>query len=117
MKEIVKKEVVEKRIGYEITDKQFGDALKYAENKQEQIYQREKRPVVLQNQYFAKLIEEYVRSLIFSKFTMDLCRTLHDMEKEHPVIDKSAPHGYSYCSSSCSINQVKNYNMEDKIYE
>lgn len=36
-------------------------------------------------------LEEYVRSLAFSKFTMDLCRTLRDMEKEHSIRNQSAP--------------------------
>lgn len=90
-KEIVKKEEVEELLRYEITDEQFDEALKYAEHKQQYIYQQEKRLVVLQHWYLVKLTEEYVRSLAFSKFTMDLCRTLCDMEKEHPVIDKSTP--------------------------
>lgn len=47
--------------------------------------------IVLQHWYLVKLTEEYVRSLAFSKFTMDLCRTLQDMEKEHPIINQSAP--------------------------
>ena len=46
------------------------------------IYQREQREVVLQHWYLVKLTEEYVRSLAFSKFTMDLCSALRDMEKE-----------------------------------
>ena len=54
-------------------------------------YQREPRKVVMQHWYLVKLTEEYVRSLAFSKFTMDLCRTLRDMEKEHPITDRSAP--------------------------
>ncbi len=37
--------------------------------------------MVLQHWYLVKLTEEYVRSLALSKFTMDLCSTLHDMEK------------------------------------
>ena len=41
--------------------------------------------------YLVKLTEEYVRSLAFSKFTMDLCRTLRDMEKEHSIRNQSAP--------------------------
>lgn len=66
-------------------------AADYARHKQEYIYQREHRQVVLQHWYLVKLTEEYVRSLAFSKFTMDLCRTLQDMEKEHPIINQSAP--------------------------
>lgn len=81
MKEIVEKREVEELLGCEITDEQFEEALKYARHKQEYIYQRERRQVVLQHWYLVKLTEEYVRNLAFSKFTMDLCRTLRDMEK------------------------------------
>lgn len=66
----------------EITDEQFEQALKYARHKQKYIYQREQRKVVLQHWYLVKLTEEYVRNLAFSKFTMDLCSALRDMEKE-----------------------------------
>ena len=86
-----RKKEVEELLGCEITDEQFEEALKYARHKQEYIYQREHRQVVLQHWYLVKLTEEYVRSLAFSKFTMDLCRTLQDMEKEHPIINQSAP--------------------------
>ena len=48
-------------------------------------------PVVVQHWYLVKLTEEYVRSLAFSKFTMDLCRALRDMEKEHSASCQSAP--------------------------
>ena len=102
MKEIVEKKEVEELLYHnplfiktfylcEITDEQFEEALKYARHKQEYIYQRERRQVVLQHWYLVKLTEEYVRGLAFSKFTMDLCRTLQDMEKEHPIINQSAP--------------------------
>ena len=91
MKEIVEKREVEELLGCEITDEQFEEALKYARHKQEYIYQRERRQVVLQHWYLVKLTEEYVRNLAFSKFTMDLCRTLCDMEKEHSIRNQSAP--------------------------
>jgi hypothetical protein len=92
MSEIVRKEEVEELLGCEITDEQFQEALKYAKHKQEYIYQREQREIVMQHWYLVKLTEEYVRSLAFSHFTMDLCRTLRDMEKEHLVkTDRSAP--------------------------
>lgn len=91
MKEIVEKREVEELLGCEITDEQFEEALKYARHKQEYIYQRERRQVVLQHWYLVKLTEEYVRNLTFSKFTMDLCRTLRDMEKEHSIRNQSAP--------------------------
>lgn len=91
MSEIIKKEEVEQLLGQEITDEQFSEALEYAKNKRDYIHKTERRPVVLQHWYLVKLTEEYVRSLAFSKFTMDLCRTLRDMEKEHSVKDQSTP--------------------------
>lgn len=81
MSEVVSKKEVEELLGCEITTEQFEEALKYAERKQAYIYKREKRPVVLEHWYLVKLTEEYVRSLAFSKFTMDLCSALRDMEK------------------------------------
>lgn len=91
MNEIVEKEEVEQLLGCKITDEQFEEALEYASRKQEYIYKREQRTVVLEHWYLVKLTEEYVRSLAFSKFTMDLCRTLRDMEKEHSIRNQSAP--------------------------
>ena len=90
MSDDVKKEEVEALLGYEITAQQFEEALKYARHKQEYIYQSEGRTVTLQQWYLVKLTEEYVRNLAFSKFTMDLCRTLSDMEKEHLLNYKGA---------------------------
>ena len=89
MNEIVEKEEVEQMLRCEITDEQFEEALKYAKHKQEYIYQQEQSSVVLQHWYLVKLTEEYVRSLAFSKFTMDLYRT--GMEKEHSIKNQSAP--------------------------
>lgn len=77
------KNEVEELIGCNITDSQFVEALEYAKKKQAYIYEREQREVVLQRWYLVKLTEESVRSLAFSKYTMDLCRTINDMEKEH----------------------------------
>lgn len=90
-KDIVKREEIEALLGFKITDEQFAEALEYADRKQKHIYEQEKRAVVLQHWYLVKLTEEYVRSLAFSKFTMDLCKMLNDMEKEHSVNDQSAP--------------------------
>lgn len=100
MSETVKKEEVEELLECEITDGQFEEALKYAKRKQAYIYDREKRPVVLQHWYLVKLTEEYVRSLAFSQFTMDLCRALRDMEKEHSVRNQSAPTDIHIVSAS-----------------
>lgn len=91
MGKVVKREEVEDLLGFEITDEQFNEALEYAKRKQEYIYEREHRAVVLQHWYLVKLTEECVRSLALSKSTMDLCRTLRDMEKEHPANCQSAP--------------------------
>ena len=91
MRDIVKKEEIEQLIGCGITDEQFNEAFEYAKRKQDYIYKQECRPVVLTHWYLVKLTEEYVRSLAFSKFTMDLCRNLRDMEKERPVKKPKRP--------------------------
>lgn len=80
----IRKEEVEQLLECGITDEQFDEALKCAKRKQEYIYGQERRPVVLQRWYLAKLTEEYVRSLAFSRLTMDLCGNICNMEKEHP---------------------------------
>lgn len=87
----VRKEEVEQLLGCEITDEQFEEALEYATRKRDYIYKLEQSPTVLQHWYLVQLTREYVGNLAFSKFTMDLCRMLRDMEKEHSVKDQSAP--------------------------
>lgn len=88
MEEVTKQDV-EKLLGQEISDEQFEEALQHAKRKQDFIYNREKDPVVLQNWYLTTLTKEYVISLAFSRFTMDLCETLRSMEKECPVEDRN----------------------------
>lgn len=88
--EAMKREV-EDLLGCGISDGQFREALEHARRKQAYIYKRERRPVVLQRWYLAKLTEECVRSLAFSKFTMDLCRMRRETEKEHSASCQSAP--------------------------
>lgn len=88
MKEVMKQEV-EEQLGAEISEEQFEEALQYAKHKQEYIYKRYKSPVVLQHWYLVILTKEYVRNLAFSRFTMDLCATLRNMEKECPVKDQN----------------------------
>lgn len=83
MQDKIKKEEVEELLGYCITESQFLEALEYAKRKQEYIYKTTQRKVVLKQWYLIRLTMEYVRNLEFSKFTMDLCSTLRDMEKEH----------------------------------
>lgn len=80
----VEKAEVERILGCEITNEQFEQAYKYACDKQNYIYRQEQRDAVLMHWYLVQLTEEYVRSLAFSRFTADLCRSLHDMEKECP---------------------------------
>ncbi len=91
MGEDVKKREVEQLLGCEITDGQFDEALVYAKRKQEYIHSQEHSAVALQHWYLVKLTEEYVRNLAFSKFTMDLCSFLRDMEKEHLFKEQGTP--------------------------
>lgn len=86
--EVTKKEV-EELLECEISDELFTDALAYAKNKQAYSYEREKRDVILQHWYLVKLTEECVRALAFSRFTMDLCETLNNIEKERSVKNQS----------------------------
>lgn len=83
MREVVRKKEVEELLGCKITEERFQKALEYATHKQAYIYKTEKRPIVLSHWYLVMLTEEYVRNLAFEEFTLDLCGTLADMEKEH----------------------------------
>ena len=85
MKEVEKREV-EDLLGTEITDAQFEEAHEYAKMKQAYIFSVEKRPVVLQHWYLVELTKEYVQNLAFSRFTVDLCERLNNMEKERQNI-------------------------------
>ena len=67
MKEIVEKKEVEELLGCEITDEQFEEALKYARHKQEYIYQRERRQVVLQHSHASLLISQGVNVAVISR--------------------------------------------------
>lgn len=86
----MQKQEVEALLGFRITDEQLREARGHALRKQEHIYQMERPPSVLHHGYLATLTEEYARSLALSKFTMDLCRTLQNMEKEHSANCQSA---------------------------
>ena len=88
MKEVTKQEV-EELLKTKISDEQFEEALQYAKRKQERIYKLERRPVVLQHWYLATLTKEYVNNFAFSRYTMDLCVKLCNMEKECPVEDRN----------------------------
>lgn len=101
---VVKKEV-EELLRYKITDMQFEEALKYAIHKQEYIYQREQRAVVLQHWYLVKLTEEYVRNLAFSKLTMDLCERLNNIKREYSDKDWSTPNNICIVPQLAALNQ------------
>ena len=80
----IKKTEAEERLNASITDSMFEEALIYAKRKQAYIYQHERREVVMQRWYLLELVKEYVRNLVFSRFTMDLCREVCNVEKERP---------------------------------
>ena len=86
----MEKKEIEELLKTEIPDSLFQEALEYAERKQKYIYSRNGNRAVMEHWYLAMLTEEYVRSLAFSQFTMDLCRALRDMEKEHSTKSQSA---------------------------
>lgn len=91
MSKMVRKEEIEELLGVEITEEQFEEAFGYAKQKQSYIFQREKRLEVMKRWYLIKLTAEYVGNLAFSRFTMDLCSTLANMEKEHSTKSQSTP--------------------------
>lgn len=90
MQKAVRKEEVEELLGFEITNEQFQEALKYAVHKQDYTYELEGDKRILQHWYLVKLTEEYVRRLAFSRYTFYLCRLMRNMEKEHSVKNQSA---------------------------
>ncbi|MCI9517434.1 MAG: hypothetical protein HFI79_11085 [Lachnospiraceae bacterium] len=90
-KESVSKREVEELLGCSVTEARFAEALEYAKKKQAYIYGRDGRGVTLQHWYLVRLTMEYVRNLAFSEFTQNLCRDVHDMEKEHPTNSQGAP--------------------------
>ena len=86
----IRKEEVQELLGSGISDEQFEEALGCARRKQQYIYSRGAEPAALQRRYLVKLTEEYVRSNALSRFTVSLCRTLFDMEKEHQFNEPGA---------------------------
>lgn len=101
----VTKGEVEELLKCEVSDELFEEALAYAKKKQQYSYKREKRAVIMQHWYLVKLTEECVRALAFSKFTMDLCETLNNMEKERPVNDQSTPIHTHIVTQQTALNQ------------
>lgn len=81
----VRKEEIERRLGFGITDSRFEKAVEYALRKQIRIGEREGHIQVLRRWYFIELVVEYVRNAALSELTMDLCRIVCNMENECPV--------------------------------
>lgn len=86
----MEKKEVEGRLGMPVSDELFGEALEYAERKQEYIYRQGRNPLVMQPWYLLELTVGYIRSLVFSEITLKICRELGNMEKEHPAKNQSA---------------------------
>lgn len=77
----VRKEEVEKLLGYEISEENFEEALDHAKRKQKLLSKIDKRPVIMEHWYLIMLIKEYVEICAFSKFTVERCKRLIDIEK------------------------------------
>lgn len=97
------KQEVEKELKVTISDDLYNEALNYAKSKQAYIFAKEGRKVVLQEWYLIKLISEYVISLTFSKFTMDLCVERHNMEKKHSANKKLSAHSNNHIVTSSML--------------
>lgn len=88
----MEKREVEELLKCSISDEMYQDALESARRKQKYIYGREHRAVVLQDWYLLQLTREAVISLTFQKFTMELCETLRNMEKERQIKNPTLQH-------------------------
>lgn len=86
----VQKREIEEKLGCAITDEHFMQALRDAKKKLQYIYERDGRAVVLERWYLVEVTAECARAIALSKFTMDLCRELYSMEKEHLVKNRGA---------------------------
>ena len=92
----VEKADMEKILGCSITDGQLENALQHALRKQKILYERSGREAVLGHKYLISLIEEYVRCLALSAFTVKLWKFCN-MEKEHLARSCGAQNRHSYC--------------------
>ena len=86
----VKKEEVEEILGCKISTDHFCEALSYAKRKQQRLYGKEKRNVILQHWYLVQLTKEAAINIAFAEFTANLCGVMKNMEKEHSVRNQSA---------------------------
>lgn len=76
------KTAVERNLGRKISDKDFNRALTDAKRKQAFLSDLGYEHVAGED-YLLKLVCEYVNQNSISDFTMELSRTLNNMEKEH----------------------------------
>ena len=88
----MEKRDVEELLKCSISDEMYRDALESARRKQKYIYSREHRVVVLQDWYLLQLTMEAVIAMAFQKFTLDLCETLRNMEKERQINNPTLLH-------------------------
>lgn len=72
MKEKIR-ENIENELNTKLTDEQFEEAYEMAAMKQQFVFAREHRNVIMSIWYLEMLVLEYVRNLAFSHYTMDLC--------------------------------------------
>lgn len=70
----VKKEEVERELGFSISNSQFQQALEHARRKRERICQRAESRETLSHWYLVKLTEECARGIVLSKYTVDAFR-------------------------------------------
>ena len=96
----VRKEEVEKLLGYEISEENFDEALGHAKRKQELLSKIDKRPVIMDHWYLVILIKEYVEICAFSRFTLERCKMLQDMEKERRTNQHGTPTSNHILSAS-----------------
>lgn len=75
------KKEVEKLLGHDVTDGEFKEALEHARRKQELLSKIDKRPVITEHWYLITLIKEYIEICAFSRFTLERCKRLIDIEK------------------------------------
>ncbi len=87
------KEEVEAALEGAITDEEFAYALEYASRRQRIIYDLEKRAEVLEKDYLVRLVSEHILIQRLSDLTVTICKTVYNMEKEHPFKKNKALHG------------------------
>lgn len=84
------KREVKGMIGSELPEDLRHAVLAYAERKQQCVYEQCHDPAVMQEWYLSVLMEEFIKRTALSEMTMNLCRALRNMEKEHSAKSQSA---------------------------